>query len=63
MLASSPEVAAPSASVDPQEDEISPHDVDPVTGFSDAADPAQPVIYLDWRGVDLRSNPLHVLNI
>ena len=22
-----------------------------------------PVIYLDWRGVDLRSDPLHVLNI
>lgn len=37
--ASSSEPAVPSVSVDPQEDEISPHNVDSVTGPSDAADP------------------------
>ena len=37
MPASSSEPAVPSVSVDPQEDEISLHDVDPVTGPFDAA--------------------------
>lgn len=36
MPALSSEPAVPLVLVDPQEDEISPHDVDPVTGPSDA---------------------------
>ena len=39
MLALSSEPAVPLVLVDPQEDEISPHDVDPVTSPSDAARP------------------------